>query len=194
MCAIAVSVSRRLTQPCPYGVTSSSASTVDVSIMVWGLSEAIVPSSGTEGLRARSVAAAGGDLHPSKTVEVRIMVETITEGVWSGGLVSGICWCLCSCAYVVMKTDSKLLLLIEVADKVGCDIFELGRMVNRVVQSLQLKLPEFDICMVKWYLMSGWRPVPVVAAAVLFFTAQLNEVDRIEDVAMELNVTVATSW
>ncbi|XP_057513878.1 plant-specific TFIIB-related protein PTF2-like [Actinidia eriantha] len=165
------------------------------------------------------------NLWPSKTDEVRIMVETITEGEYGQGdwypVFVG------ACAYVVMRTDSKSLPLIEVADKVGCDIYELGRMVNRVVQSLRLKFPEFDIvnlferamqtcfggvsvgedkiermlkqgiflvqCMVKWYLMSGRRPVPVVAA-VLVFVLQLNEVDvRIEDVAMELNVTVGTS-
>ncbi|GFZ15165.1 hypothetical protein Acr_24g0013550 [Actinidia rufa] len=80
----AVSVSRQLTQPCPYGVASSSLPTVDVSIRLveqrhLGGNDggpsferhsslvATVPSSGAEGLRARSVAAAGTDLRPSKT-------------------------------------------------------------------------------------------------------------------------------
>ncbi|CAL5373155.1 unnamed protein product [Camellia sinensis] len=44
-----------------------------------------------------------------------------------------------------MRKDNKPLPFSEVADKVGCDIFELGRMVNRVVDFLELKLPEFNI-------------------------------------------------
>ncbi|XP_052200608.1 plant-specific TFIIB-related protein PTF2 [Diospyros lotus] len=163
---------------------------------------------------------------PSKTDEVRIMVERITEneygqGDWYPVLVG-------ACAYVVMRKDNKSLPLVEVADKVGCDIYELGQMVSRVVDFLELKLPEFDIvssferavrtcfdavisvdedkiekmlkqgtfllqCMVKWYLTTGRRPIPVVVA-VLVFVAKLNEVDvQIEDVAKELHVAVATS-
>ncbi|KAL6993240.1 hypothetical protein U1Q18_011355 [Sarracenia purpurea var. burkii] len=162
---------------------------------------------------------------PSKTIEVRVMVETITEGEYGQGdwfpVLIG------ACAYVVMRKDNKSLPLTEVADKVGCDLYELSRMVNRVVRHLQLKLPEFDIvnsfewavqscfgavsmckdkiermlkqgiflvqCMVKWYLTTGRRPLPVVVA-VLVFVAQLNELDvRIDDVAMELCVAVSTS-
>ncbi|GMP34331.1 hypothetical protein CsSME_00007242 [Camellia sinensis var. sinensis] len=68
---------------------------------------------------------------PSKTNEVRVM------GDWLPVLIG-------ACAYVVMQKDNKPLPLSEVADKVGCDIFELGRMVNRVVDFLELKLPEFS--------------------------------------------------
>lgn len=151
------------------------------------------------------------------------MVETITEGEYGQGdwfpVLVG------ACAYVVMRRDNKSLALVEVGDKVGCDVHELGRMVSRVVQFMRLKLPEFDIvdsfqravrtcfisldnvdkvgrmlkqgiflvqCMVKWYLTTGRRPLPVVVA-VLVFVAQLNAVDvRIEDVAMELHVAVVT--
>ncbi|KAH7861059.1 hypothetical protein Vadar_021129 [Vaccinium darrowii] len=164
------------------------------------------------------------DFSPPKKDEVRAMIETITEGEYGQGdwfpVLIG------ACAYVVMRKDSKSLALVEVGDKVGCDVYELGRMVKRVVQFMELKLPEFDIvdsfqqavqtcffavsvdedkiekmlkqgiflvqCMMKWYLTTGRRPLPVVVA-VLVFVAQLNEVNlRIEDVAMELHVGVAT--
>ncbi|XP_028123998.1 plant-specific TFIIB-related protein PTF2-like [Camellia sinensis] len=71
--------------------------------------------------------------------------------------------------------DNKPLPLSEVADKVGCDIFELGWM-----------------CLVKWYLTTERRLIPIVVA-VLVFVAQLNEVDvRLEDMAKELHVDVGT--
>ncbi|KAL7215351.1 hypothetical protein ACSBR1_027507 [Camellia fascicularis] len=161
---------------------------------------------------------------PSKTNEVRVMVETITEGEYGQG--DWLPVLIGACAYVVMRNDNKPLPLFEVADKVSCDIFELGRMVNRVVDFLELKLPEFNIvnsfewvvktcfdenlmdkekierilkqgiflmqCLVKWYLTTGRRPIPIVVA-VLVFVAQLNEVDvRFEDMAKELHVAVHT--
>ncbi|MFS7890307.1 putative transcription factor TFIIB [Helianthus anomalus] len=42
-------------------------------------------------------------------------------------------------------TKDKLLPLTSVCENVGCDVFELGRMVSRVVDHLDLKLPDFDI-------------------------------------------------
>ncbi|CAL5373161.1 unnamed protein product [Camellia sinensis] len=164
------------------------------------------------------------DFWPSKTNEVRVMVETITEGEYGQG--DWLPVLIGACAYVVMRNDNKPLPLSEVADKVSCDIFELGRMVNRVVDFLELKLPEFNIvnsfqwvvktcfdenlmdkekierilkqgiflmqCLVKWYLTTGRRPIPVVVA-VLVFVAQLNEVDvQLEDIAKELHVAVRT--
>ncbi|KAI8525668.1 hypothetical protein RHMOL_Rhmol13G0248000 [Rhododendron molle] len=163
------------------------------------------------------------DFSPSKENEVRVMVETVTEGEYGQGdwfpVLIG------ACAYIVMRRDNKSLALVEVGDKVGCDVHELGRMVSRVVQFMRLKLPEFDIvdsfqravrtcfvsldnvdkvgrmlkqgiflvqCMVKWYLTTGRRPLPVVVA-VLVFVAQLNAVNvRIEDVAMAFHVAVVT--
>ncbi|XP_028124002.1 plant-specific TFIIB-related protein PTF2-like [Camellia sinensis] len=164
------------------------------------------------------------DFWPSKTNEVRVMVETITEGEYGQG--DWLPVLIGACAYVVMRNDNKPLPLSEVADKVSCDIFELGRMVNRVVDFLELKLPEFNIvnsfqwvvktcfdenlmdkekierilkqgiflmqCLVKWYLTTGRRPIPVVVA-VLVFVAQLNEVDvQLEDIAKEFHVAVRT--
>uniref|UniRef100_A0A5B7BHV1 BRF2-like C-terminal domain-containing protein n=1 Tax=Davidia involucrata TaxID=16924 RepID=A0A5B7BHV1_DAVIN len=161
----------------------------------------------------------------SRSNEVTIMVETITEGEYGQGDWFPIF--IGACAYVVMRKDKKSLPIVEVAALIGCDIHELGRMVARVVDFLELKLPEFDIvnslerairtcpslsgvsddklermlkqgifivqCLVKWFLTTGRRPIPVVAA-VLVFVAQLNQVEvRIENVAKELHVAVATS-
>ncbi|XP_059275161.1 plant-specific TFIIB-related protein PTF2-like [Lycium ferocissimum] len=161
----------------------------------------------------------------SKSSEVKLMVEKITDseygqGRWFSVLVG-------ACAYVVMRQDVKPLAIVQVANLVGCDIYELGRMVYRVVDFLDLKLPGFDIvdsfehyirnspsfsevsedligrmlkqgvflvqCLVKWYVTTGRRPLPVVVA-VLVFVAQLNQIDdvTIEDVANELQVAAVT--
>ncbi|KAJ0682207.1 putative transcription factor TFIIB, Cyclin-like superfamily [Helianthus annuus] len=75
--------------------------------------------------------------------EVNNMIKIITEeeygsGSWFNVLVG-------ACVYVVMRKANKLLPLTSVCDSVGCDIYELGRMVSRVVDHLDLKLPDFDI-------------------------------------------------
>ncbi|XAR66566.1 hypothetical protein NMG60_11012844 [Bertholletia excelsa] len=83
------------------------------------------------------------NLSPSKMDEVRAMVEIITEGEYGQGdwfpVFVG------ACTYVVMRKDNKSLPLVEVAEKVCCDVYEIGKMVSRVVEFLELKLPEFDI-------------------------------------------------
>ncbi|MFS7968261.1 putative transcription factor TFIIB, Cyclin-like superfamily [Helianthus anomalus] len=149
------------------------------------------------------------------------MIKIITEeeyglGKWFNVLVG-------ACVYVVMRKANKLLPLTSVCDSVGCDIYELGRMVSRVVDHLDLKLLDFDIvglfdrvfkewvsgrnnnigkmvkqgifllqCMIKWYVTTGRRPVPVVAA-VTVFVCELNDVEiSIDDLAGQLNVAVAT--
>ncbi|KAL8228126.1 hypothetical protein R6Q57_015710 [Mikania cordata] len=75
--------------------------------------------------------------------EVNNMIKTITEeefgaGNWFSVLVG-------ACIYVVMRNANKFLPFTSVCDSVGCDIYELGRMVSRVVDHLDLKLPDFDI-------------------------------------------------
>lgn len=152
------------------------------------------------------------------------MVKTITnsqygDGNWFPILIG-------ACVYVVMRKDNKALPINEIASVIGCDIHELGRMVTRVVNYLELKLPDYDIvssferairtcpsftcaeslvvermlkqgvflvqCLVKWFVTTGRRPLPVVVA-VLVFVAELNGVEvRMEDVARELNVAVIT--
>ncbi|KAG8385446.1 hypothetical protein BUALT_Bualt03G0046100 [Buddleja alternifolia] len=82
-------------------------------------------------------------LSVSKSQEVKFLIEKITNseyglGNWFPVLVG-------ACAYVVMRKDQKMLPIVEVADLVGCDVHELGRMISRVVAFIDLKLPEFDI-------------------------------------------------
>ncbi|GAA0160236.1 general transcription factor [Lithospermum erythrorhizon] len=163
-------------------------------------------------------------LSGSRSNEVKAMIDKITEGEYGQGswfpVLTG------ACAYVVMRKDNNTLPISEVANFVGCDIHELGRMVSRVVEFLELKLPEFDIvdsleraiktcpsfsgvsadlsrrmlkqgvflvqCLIKWFVTTGRRPIPVVAA-VLVFVATLNQVDvKINELAKELHVAVAT--
>ncbi|KAI3456161.1 hypothetical protein Pfo_012824 [Paulownia fortunei] len=163
-------------------------------------------------------------LSGSKSHEVKLLIEKITnaeygQGKWFPVFVG-------ACAYVVMRKDQKMLPIVEVADLVGCDAYELGRMISRVVDFIDLKLPEFDIvnsferaikrcpsfgevqedvvrrmlqqgvflvqCLIKWFVTTGRKPMPVVAA-VLVFVGEMNQVQvKIEDVAKELHVAVAT--
>ncbi|KAI5657335.1 hypothetical protein M9H77_26128 [Catharanthus roseus] len=163
-------------------------------------------------------------LSDARSTEVKAMVERVTEGEYGQGR-----WFTVfvgACAYVVMRRDNKMLPIVEVADLVGCDSSELGRMVNRVVNFLDLKMPEVDIvnlfkrsiktcpsfdgiseyviermlkqgvflvqCSMKWFLTTGRRPVPIVAA-VLVFVAELNQLEvKIENVAKELHAAVHT--
>lgn len=46
---------------------------------------------------------------------------------------------------LLLEKYSKPLPMAEVAALINCDIHELGQMVARVVDFLELKLPEFDI-------------------------------------------------
>ncbi|KAL3519975.1 hypothetical protein ACH5RR_018124 [Cinchona calisaya] len=163
-------------------------------------------------------------LSASRYDEVKAMVERITEGEYGQGRWFPIF--VGACAYVVMRKDKKTLPIVEVANVVGCDSNEFGRMVYRVVDFLDMKLPEFDIvgsferairccpsfsgveeeiigrmlkqgvffvqCSMKWYLTTGRRPMPIVAA-VLVFVAELNQIRvKIEEVAKELYVAVRT--
>ncbi|KAL2473519.1 zinc ion binding transcription regulator [Forsythia ovata] len=160
----------------------------------------------------------------SKSDEVKVMIETITTGEYGQGKWFPVF--VGACAYVAMRKDKKMLPIVEVSGIVGCDIYELGQMINRVVDFLDLKLPEFDIvnslerairsyprfvevsedvvqrmlkqgvflvqCLIKWFLTTGRKPMPVVAA-VLVFVAELNQLDvKIEDMAKELHVAVIT--
>ncbi|XP_075496551.1 plant-specific TFIIB-related protein PTF2 [Primulina tabacum] len=163
-------------------------------------------------------------LSGSKANEIKLLAEKITEGEY--GLGRWFTVFVGACAYVLMRKDDKMLPIVEVADAVDCDVFELGRMIGRVVDFVDLKLPEFDIvncfersigicssfgrvsadiigrmmqqgvflvqCLIKWFITTGRRPIPVVAA-VLVFVAELNQVPvKIEDVANELHVVVGT--
>uniref|UniRef100_A0A2N9FMR6 Transcription factor IIIB 50 kDa subunit n=1 Tax=Fagus sylvatica TaxID=28930 RepID=A0A2N9FMR6_FAGSY len=86
-------------------------------------------------------------LSSSKSNDIKNMIAKITEnefgqGDWFPILIG-------ACAYIVMRQDNKSLPIAEVASVIGCDIYELGRMVTRAVDFLELKgldeFPEFDI-------------------------------------------------
>nr|XP_043636969.1 plant-specific TFIIB-related protein PTF2 [Erigeron canadensis] len=152
--------------------------------------------------------------------EVNNMIKEITDneygsGRWFSVLVG-------ACVYVVMRKAKKWMPLGSICENVGCDGYELGRMVSRVVEHLEIRLPDGDIvglfervvkemgvgrekvgrvlkqgvfllqCMVKWYVTTGRRPVPVVVAVVVF-VCEVNEVEvSVEDLAEKLNVNVTT--
>ncbi|KAK7324442.1 hypothetical protein VNO77_27997 [Canavalia gladiata] len=82
----------------------------------------------------------------SKSVDIRNMISAITEGEFGQGdwfhVLIG------ACSYVVMRKDDRPLPMAEVASAVGCDVYELGKMILRVIDFLDLKrpdFPEFDI-------------------------------------------------
>ncbi|KAK8711870.1 hypothetical protein V6N13_147130 [Hibiscus sabdariffa] len=158
--------------------------------------------------------------------EVTSMIDEITDGEFGDGdwfhVLIG------ACSYVVMRRDKKFLPAAEVAEVVRCDVYELGRMIARVVKFLKLTLPEVSIaglferelnnytnfndvdenkkermmkqgiflvnCAVKWFLTTGRRPLPVVAA-VMAFVAELNGVEslKIEDAAKNVRAVVSTT-
>ncbi|XP_010243578.1 PREDICTED: plant-specific TFIIB-related protein PTF2-like [Nelumbo nucifera] len=77
------------------------------------------------------------------SAEVKRMIQQITDEEFGGGE-----WFLVlvgACSYVVMRKNSRPLSIAEVASVIGCDVYELGRMIFRAVDFLDLKLPEFDI-------------------------------------------------
>ncbi|RZC67683.1 hypothetical protein C5167_011362 [Papaver somniferum] len=78
-----------------------------------------------------------------KTIEVEQMIDEITEGEFGAGRWFSIL--VGACSYVVRRRDNLPLSMREVASVIACDYHELGRMVLRVVDFLDLKLPEFDI-------------------------------------------------
>ncbi|CAJ1931203.1 unnamed protein product [Sphenostylis stenocarpa] len=81
----------------------------------------------------------------SKSVDVRSMASTITEGEFGQGEWFRVL--IGACAYVVMRREDRPLPMAEVASAVGSDLYEIGRMILRVVDFLNLRsdFPEFDI-------------------------------------------------
>ncbi|XP_061366866.1 plant-specific TFIIB-related protein PTF2-like [Gastrolobium bilobum] len=82
----------------------------------------------------------------SKSVDIRNMISSLTEGEFGQGEWFHVL--IGACSYVVMRKDDRPLPMAEIASAVGCDVYELGRMILRVVDFLGLKrpdFPEFDI-------------------------------------------------
>ncbi|KAK7302931.1 hypothetical protein RJT34_13828 [Clitoria ternatea] len=82
----------------------------------------------------------------SKSNEIKNMISTITEGEFGQGNWFQVL--IGASAYVVMRKDDRPLPMAEVASAVECDVYELGRMILRVIDFLDLKrhnFPEFDI-------------------------------------------------
>ncbi|KAI9070981.1 hypothetical protein K1719_020992 [Acacia pycnantha] len=80
----------------------------------------------------------------SKISDIKLMISTITEGEFGQGDWSEVFnWCM-----VVRQKDNRPMSMAEVAWAVGCDVYELGRMIKRVLDFMDLKIfdfPEFDI-------------------------------------------------
>ncbi|CAO2842344.1 unnamed protein product [Amaranthus hypochondriacus] len=75
--------------------------------------------------------------------EVRTMIDKVTDGEfgigdWFSVLVG-------ACCYIVMRQINKPLPLSEVVAVVGCELYEMGKMLSRVVAHLGLELKEFDL-------------------------------------------------
>ncbi|GAB2231338.1 hypothetical protein Droror1_Dr00010344 [Drosera rotundifolia] len=83
------------------------------------------------------------DFSKAHAKEVRDMVWKVTDDELGGGDWFPIL--VAACSYVVMRLNNRPLPISEVAAVVSSDVFELGRMVSRVVKHLQLELLEFDI-------------------------------------------------
>ncbi|KAK9268040.1 hypothetical protein L1049_010479 [Liquidambar formosana] len=79
----------------------------------------------------------------SKSDEVKTMIDKITEGECGQGNWFPIL--IGACAYVAMRNDNRPLPIAEVAAVIDCDVHELGRMIHKVVEFLDLKLPDLDV-------------------------------------------------
>ncbi|KAJ0080889.1 hypothetical protein Patl1_10521 [Pistacia atlantica] len=76
-------------------------------------------------------------------VDVKNMIDEVTQGEF--GLGEWFPILIGACSYIVMRMENKSLPMGEIASVLNCDVYELGRMVTRMVEFLNLKLPEFDI-------------------------------------------------
>lgn len=163
-------------------------------------------------------------LPAQKVDDVKFMVDKITQGEWGAGRWLDIL--IGACIYVTVRQSHLPLTIVEVAVIINCDVSELGRMYNRVIKYLDIKLPDVDLfifleraissfpafsdidvekksrmmkygrlllqCAFQWFLTTGRRPVPIVAA-ILAFLAEVNEVNiGLEDLSKELNVPAHT--
>ncbi|KAG0591148.1 hypothetical protein KC19_1G153700 [Ceratodon purpureus] len=153
-----------------------------------------------------------------KVEDVKFMLERLLEGEWGQGRWIEVL--VGACIYVAIRQSRLPLTLVEVASSVDCGIVELGRMYRRVLESLELELPETDPfvfmeraisslalskgidrdltrvmskqgsllleCSQQWFIITGRRPLPVVAA-VLALVAEANQIKfDFDDVVREV--------
>lgn len=156
---------------------------------------------------------------PHERVEdVKFMLERLLDGEWGQGRWIEVL--VGACIYVAIRQSRLPLTLVEVASSVDCGIVELGRMYRRVLDSLELELPETDPvvfleraiaslaktkgierdfirkmskqggllleCSQQWFITTGRRPLPVVAA-VITLVADANQIKlNLDDVVREV--------
>ncbi|OWM70462.1 plant-specific TFIIB-related protein PTF2 [Punica granatum] len=76
-------------------------------------------------------------LSTSKSDEVKDMIVRITEGEYGQGEWFPVLIGACAC--VAMRRDNQSLPVAHAASVIGCDVHELGRMITRIVDFLDLK-------------------------------------------------------
>ena len=85
----------------------------------------------------------------SKSGDVRSMISTITEGEFGQGEWFKVL--IGACIYVVMRKEDQPLPMAEVASTIGIDVYEISRMILRVVDFLNLR-PDFpELCVAEIY-------------------------------------------
>lgn len=114
---------------------------------------AIVHSVGESGTRERNIYLGDTEigritsmigLSAARSAEVRAMVSEVTEGEFGAGDWFTVLVAACVC--ITMRKNRLPLSIAEAAASIGRDTREVGRMVTRVCQFLNLhQLPEFDI-------------------------------------------------
>ncbi|KAH9330278.1 hypothetical protein KI387_002386 [Taxus chinensis] len=78
-----------------------------------------------------------------RVCEVKYMVEKLSQGRWGAGRWFDIL--IGACIYVIVRQSHLPLTIIEIAVIINCDVSELGRMYNRVLKYLDIKLPDVDL-------------------------------------------------
>ncbi|CAM6090713.1 unnamed protein product [Calypogeia fissa] len=77
-----------------------------------------------------------------KVDQAKQLLESTLDGDWGTGRWVDIL--VAACVYIVIRQSQLPLTVPEVADCVNCDVVELGRMYNRVLQHLEISLPNVD--------------------------------------------------
>ncbi|XP_058076882.1 plant-specific TFIIB-related protein PTF2-like [Magnolia sinica] len=84
-------------------------------------------------------------LSAQRTSEVTTMIEQITDGEYGMGRWFEVL--IAACAHVITRKNNLPLSISEIASITGYDVHEIGRMVGRVTEFMDLKLPDFNVVM-----------------------------------------------